>query len=258
MLKIFEREVGRGLTFAKRVVNMRSRYAAIPKTEASGIKIVDRDHEEDTLLRNDLESMTSVDATKYFVDYKRSRGNYFQDVDGNTILDLTSGGGSLALGYNHPDLVKAINSPQYDAFVNQEVSLTQTPPQQYNELVKSTLLPFAPEGLNKVHLVDDVTGTVANEYALRAAFMSHHEKVTGQTGYSPKELQSSQANAGSKYTAVAFAGANHGTSLATLSLSSHPQKFNLPTLPFEIIDFPSNQSDEGRVLENFSAFLKEN
>ncbi len=124
MLKIFEREVGRGLALAKRVVNMRSRYAAIPKTEANGIKIVDRDHEEDTLLRNDLETMTSVDATKFFVDYKRSRGNYFQDVDGNTILDLTSGGGSLTLGYNPPDLVKAIYSSEYDDFVNQEVSLT--------------------------------------------------------------------------------------------------------------------------------------
>jgi len=151
-----------------------------------------------------------------------------------------------------------MNSSKYDGFVNQEVSLTQNPPQQYNDLIKSTLLPFAPEGLNKVHLVDDITGTVANEYALRAAFMSHHEKVTGQTGYSPEEMEASQSNTGSSYTAVAFAGANHGNSLATLSLSSHPQKFNLPSLPFEILDFPSTQSEEGQVLEQFSSFLREN
>jgi len=77
MLKIFEREVGRGLTLAKRVVNMRSRYSATPKTEAEGIRIIDRENEEDTLLRNDLESMTDADSIRYFVDYKRSRGNYF-------------------------------------------------------------------------------------------------------------------------------------------------------------------------------------
>jgi 4-aminobutyrate aminotransferase-like enzyme len=36
-----------------------------------------------------------------FIDLKRSKGNYFRDVDGNVILDLHCNYGGLPLGYNH-------------------------------------------------------------------------------------------------------------------------------------------------------------
>jgi 4-aminobutyrate aminotransferase / (S)-3-amino-2-methylpropionate transaminase len=36
-----------------------------------------------------------------FIDFKKSKGNYFVDVDGNVVLDLHCNYGSLPLGYNH-------------------------------------------------------------------------------------------------------------------------------------------------------------
>lgn len=37
----------------------------------------------------------------------RGEGSYLRDVDGNVFLDFLSGAGVLALGHNHPDLVRA-------------------------------------------------------------------------------------------------------------------------------------------------------
>lgn len=45
-----------------------------------------------------------------FIDAKKSKGNFFVDVDGNVVLDLHCNFSSLPLGYNH------------DAFVNVRVS----------------------------------------------------------------------------------------------------------------------------------------
>lgn len=44
------------------------------------------------------------------VDYGRSNGNYLVDLDGNVFLDLFAQIASIAVGYNHPDLVKLAKS----------------------------------------------------------------------------------------------------------------------------------------------------
>jgi len=43
-----------------------------------------------------------------------SKGNYFRDTDGNTVLDLDC---PLALGYNDDDLINARDSTLYDRFL---------------------------------------------------------------------------------------------------------------------------------------------
>jgi len=40
-----------------------------------------------------------------FIDSKKSRGNYFVDVDGNVILDLHCNYANLPLGYNHDQFI---------------------------------------------------------------------------------------------------------------------------------------------------------
>lgn len=44
-------------------------------------------------------------AMQQFVDFKNSRGDYFADIDGNTILDLNASQAGFVLGYNNEDLV---------------------------------------------------------------------------------------------------------------------------------------------------------
>lgn len=38
--------------------------------------------------------------------FGKSFGNYLVDADGNTLLDCYGNIGSLAIGYNHPALIK--------------------------------------------------------------------------------------------------------------------------------------------------------
>jgi 4-aminobutyrate aminotransferase / (S)-3-amino-2-methylpropionate transaminase len=44
-----------------------------------------------------------------FIDAKKSRGNYFVDVDGNVVLDLHCNFNSLPLGYNHDVYINVRN-----------------------------------------------------------------------------------------------------------------------------------------------------
>ena len=47
-----------------------------------------------------------------FIDLKRSKGNYFRDVDGNVVLDLHCNYGGLPLGYNHDVFVNVNTSDE--------------------------------------------------------------------------------------------------------------------------------------------------
>lgn len=48
-----------------------------------------------------------------FADYEKSRGNYIVDVDGNRLLDVCGQIGSNSLGYNHPDIIGALEDPAH-------------------------------------------------------------------------------------------------------------------------------------------------
>lgn len=47
------------------------------------------------------------------VDYAKSNGNYLVDADGNALLDMFGQIASIAVGYNHPDLVKLAKSVSF-------------------------------------------------------------------------------------------------------------------------------------------------
>ena len=166
------------------------------------------------------------------------------DADGNTILDMVSGGGHLPLGYNHRSLLKLIDSKIYDRFLQNNISFTFAPPTDIQKLHDSILKPVAPhEFLDRVHLTPDATGELANENAIRAASVKHHYNSGGDS---------------SDYSVISFAGTNHGSTLATLSLSTNPQKTNLPMMEnWTILDFPESESDEARVLESYEQALKQ-
>ena len=119
MIKLLKREIRNAVSIMERVATQFERVKAFPRTEASQARIQDTEGVNDQLLRNDLSTFTSVDQVRFFVDYKKSKGNYFQDADGNTILDLTSNNGVLPLGYNHANFVSKIDSDEYDKFIQQ-------------------------------------------------------------------------------------------------------------------------------------------
>ena len=50
----------------------------------------------------------------FVADYGKSNGNYIVDADGNVLLDMFGQIASIAVGYNHPDMVKLARSVSAD------------------------------------------------------------------------------------------------------------------------------------------------
>lgn len=120
--------------------------------------------------------------------------------------------------------------------------MTVSPSTCINGLIKRVLVPYAPQGLDKIHLFDDISGTSANDFALRAAFIKHHTHVTGTEVTYKNFREESMKNEKVNYEVISFKGAYHGGSLATLSASTHHQKLGLPNFQWNILDYP--QSNE--------------
>ncbi|KAJ3642731.1 hypothetical protein Zmor_025489 [Zophobas morio] len=57
-------------------------------------------------LKKDLGKMQYAGAVKLFGNYQKSIGNYLVDADDNVLLDMYAQISTLALGYNHPELLK--------------------------------------------------------------------------------------------------------------------------------------------------------
>ena len=120
-----------------------------------------------------------------FVNQKKSKGNYFVDVDGNIILDLHQNYANLPLGYNHEVYVnvcrshiinyiciQARHTDLYDRFVANRVETSVLPTEDYADLLKDHVMPIAPLGMTQVHL-NDGTNTQANESALTIALLKY-------------------------------------------------------------------------------------
>jgi 4-aminobutyrate aminotransferase-like enzyme len=133
---------------------------------------------------------------KSFVNFKKSKGNYFEDVDGNTILDLNAGAAGFALGYNADDGVNSRFSSVYDRFVTHKVNVNALPTHDMADLIRDNVMTSAPKSGAHVHLGGGSTGTEANELAVAVA-MKHYAKAHG-------------VDSMSKLCVVGFNNSNHG------------------------------------------------
>lgn len=83
---------------------------------------------------------------KSFVNFKQSSGNYFVDVDNNTILDLNAASAGFVLGYNADDLVCSRFSTLYDRFITHKVNVNSLPTHDVADLISENVMPSAPLG----------------------------------------------------------------------------------------------------------------
>jgi hypothetical protein len=60
----------------------------------------------------DISRLQNASQVVFVGDYSRSQGNYVVDSDGNTILDAYMQIASMPLGYNHPEMFKALTEPR--------------------------------------------------------------------------------------------------------------------------------------------------
>lgn len=151
------------------------------------------------------------------VDYAKSNGNYLVDADGNALLDMFGQIASIAVGYNHPDLVKLAKSvggcttdarmtsrlltsiyfvmPQ-DEFVTAAINrpaLGVFPNVQWAQVIQEGLGSVIPEGLDQVFTSQ--CGSCAVEGALKAAFMAYRARERGgNVEFTQEEIDSCMNN----------------------------------------------------------------
>lgn len=204
---------------------------------------------------NHLQAIVKGETTQRFVNCKQSKGNYFVDTEGNTILDLNASASGQVLGYNHDDLINARDSDLYDRFVTHKADLNSLPPNDIADLIRDNVMPSAPNGLYQVHLGGGSTGGEANELAMSAALRSYARQ-------NRKEL--------SDLFVLGFDNSHHGDSTACLSVSSPDANPNrLPAFPWPRASFPQlqypyadfeqqNIAEEDRCIQEFERIITSN
>lgn len=188
-----------------------------------------------------LNSIQQAGSVSLFIDYDKSLGNYVCDADDNILLDVYMQIASVPLGYNHPEMIKAVQDPKNLAtFVNRP-ALAVFPPSEWPDRLQAALLSVAPKGLQQVHTM--ACGSCANENAFKAIFFWYMDKQRGDHPPAEEDLQSCMENkapGSPPLTILSFRGAFHGRTLGVLSAthSKGIHKVDLPAFDWPIASFP--------------------
>eukprot|EP00320_Phaeocystis_rex_P003125 CAMPEP_0119057850 /NCGR_PEP_ID=MMETSP1178-20130426/2230_1 /TAXON_ID=33656 /ORGANISM="unid sp, Strain CCMP2000" /LENGTH=513 /DNA_ID=CAMNT_0007038715 /DNA_START=104 /DNA_END=1645 /DNA_ORIENTATION=- len=219
-------------------------------------------------LKAEMHAVQEASAVTMFADYQHSAGNYLVDADGNTFLDCFGQIASLPLGYNHPDLLEAMSTPEAAQLLAQRPALGMMPPHDWPQKLQKVVARAAPPGMT--NLVTMLCGSSANENAYKAAMIAYENRRRGYVPGGPpvahtaEELASSMVNQApgcSASTILSFEGAFHGRSFGALSTThSKPihkldiASFDWPVARFPKLRYPlaqhaaSNAAEEERCL----------
>jgi len=142
-------------------------------------------------------------------------GVYLHDAQGRRVLDMYGGHAVAALGYNHPQLVQAVQKQCGELlFQSNAVRL------KVRDEAAQKLADIAPAGLERVFFVN--SGAEANENALRLAI--------GATG---------------RAKVVAIEHSFHGRTAAAAAVSWGSDKswYGFPRTPMDVVFVPRDDSD---------------
>ncbi|GAA6052376.1 hypothetical protein JCM3770_000212 [Rhodotorula araucariae] len=178
-------------------------------------------------------------------DYAKSNGNYLADVDGNVHLDVFAQIASIAIGYNHPDLIELAKTDEFAVAAMNRPALGSFPSADWAETIKKGLLSVAPKGVP--HLFTQMDGSGANEGALKAAFMAYRARERREAGvedFTAEEMSSCMNNAspGSpELVALSFKSGFHGRLFGSLSLtrSKAIHKLDIPAFNWPAVSWPA-------------------
>lgn len=191
-------------------------------------------------LMKQMDHVQQSGAVHFFVDYAASRGNYIVDVDGNRYLDLLGQIASLPIGYNHPNVIKAMTDPDNMPMLAQRPCLGILPPADWTARIERTLMKFAPKGLTEANTM--MCGSCSNENAFKAAFIWYQTKLRGgpPTAEDMKSSLSNQAPGCPDLSILSFGGGFHGRLMGCLSAthSKALHKVDIPAFDWPVVDFP--------------------
>jgi 4-aminobutyrate aminotransferase/(S)-3-amino-2-methylpropionate transaminase len=192
---------------------------------------------------------------QFFHDPQQSFGNYVADVDGNKLLDAFCFIASLPLGYNHPNLIEAAQSPLWLPHLVQRPALGYSAPPEWAHTLRTKIMSVAPQGLASVQMTCGC-GASAVENALKAAFIWKRALERGNVDPTTTELESCMRNcepgSPNSMAVVSFEHAFHGRLFGSLSTTrSKPiHKVDIPAFSnWPVLPFPQSEQDEARCLE---------
>lgn len=205
------------------------------------------------------------------IDLEKSFGNYFQDIDGNVVLDMHMDFGRNILGYNSRRWVRETKFQKYDKFLVQRPAMGVMPPSEYPKLLSQLLLKVAPPELPDVYLSCGC-GSSANVNAIKLAYLKKFFDEKGTDTITKEEEESvllGHEPGAPKYSVIGFEGGYHGQFLDLLSLSKFNTdksiyKHNWPIAPFPKLKLPYednftyNRKEETRCVEETEKLIKEN
>ena len=82
-----------------------------------------------------LDKVTEARHSHFIADFENSKGSYIKDLDGNLLLDTYMNIASIALGYNHPEMLEFAASKPVTTMLTNRPSLGFHPPINYDKMV---------------------------------------------------------------------------------------------------------------------------
>ena len=183
-----------------------------------------------------LSEVTDTQQVMMIQDLNNSKGNYLVDVDGNIILDLFNNIVSVAIGYNHPEMVRAAQSSEVVAHLVNRSALGAQPVSSYKETIERAFMDIKPPGMECVFT--QMCGTCANESAFKLAFVYYQQQKRGSSDFTMEELESclrNMAPGSPKLAILSFEKAFHGHLMGALS-ATHSKA--LPKMDIPAFDWP--------------------
>jgi 4-aminobutyrate aminotransferase/(S)-3-amino-2-methylpropionate transaminase len=203
------------------------------------------------------------------INLEKSFGNYFQDLDGNVVLDMHMDNGKNIFGYNYRKWVQHAKMGKYNQYLTQKPSLGYTPPVEYPKMLMELLNKVGPKNLHEV-LLTNGSGSAANDAAIKIAMLNKLYDLKGNDNLSKAEIM--ECFAKRKLSVLGFEGGYHGNYLSTLSVNStgNPNATlyagvttaNWPVAPFPKLKYPYNEnydyniSEEKRCIEETANLIK--
>ena len=193
-----------------------------------------------------------------FVNYKKSKGNFFVDVDGNRVLDLTGNSGLNAVGYNHKALVPPKGIMKY---LSRSPKVTDYPSDEFVDLVRDFVWSSAPSGLTEAYFTEGF-GNLANETAIKLAFLKYMKDHNGLSDVNWDEYADIDLSSISEYLqndiwVLSFNSSMNSEGFGVESSNDWPT-VTLPQLKYPLSRYEiDNKSEEEKSLDQIKSIISE-